>query len=250
MQNVMKRNPLHLHVLALVWSLTSLNASADEIRPTDPPCPTLSTSDITSPSDGHRVRLLFPALLDLDPASLGDADLILLGAHGFEERARFEGYAREVLPIPLTTTSLPTDNEPIRIPAPAPAPVIVAQNDEGRWLANVELISGPGEQIVVDAWGPLVVHGHSFVALATVHIEAVNGPVEPIAHSYDLGPLQPGYYAFFFKSNLAHCDLSDFTVPGVEGTPVARWQALIGSAPDDSRRLGKPLPLPPRRCRR
>jgi len=40
--------------------------------------------------------------------------------------------------------------------------------------------------VVVDNWGPLVLHGHSFSALATVHLEESNGPVEPLAHHYDI----------------------------------------------------------------
>lgn len=110
--------------------------------------------------------------------------------------------------------------------------VSVGVNDLGEWEATVEIISEPGEQIVVDSWGPLIHHSHSIVALASVHIEATSGPVEPLANVYNLGTLQPGYYVFVFKTNLAHCGIATFTVPGLEGDPVDNWINRIGALPE------------------
>jgi len=108
------------------------------------------------------------------------------------------------------------------LPEPEPGVnVTITMDETGNWQANVEILSEPTQQVVVDNWGPLVLHGHSFIALASVHIEQVRGPV--VAHTYDLGQLQPGYYVFAFKTNLAHCGVADFTVPGVEVPPLVRW---------------------------
>jgi hypothetical protein len=91
----------------------------------------------------------------------------------------------------------------------------------------VEIISDPGEQVVVDSWGPLIHHGQSIIALASVHFETTSDPTEPVAHVYNLGTLQPGYYVFVFKSDEAHCGFAGFTVPGLEGDPLDNWHRRI-----------------------
>ena len=242
-----------------------------------PPRVELSVADITEAIKEHHFGIAFHDRTGLDHDSIQEAKIWIVGPDNFREEAALlsyastddapstSGFARYSVNGPDGSWDRP-DNGGYRIFIEAdkvrdlqgnaleesllggfrvriladPDPgvnVTFSRTEEGNWLANVEIISEPGEQIVVDAWGPLVVHGHSFVALATLHMEAVNSPVEPLAHSYDLGPLQPGYYAFVFKTNLAHCGIGDFIVPGVEGPPIARWQALTGSSPGDSRRL-------------
>ena len=105
--------------------------------------------------------------------------------------------------------------------------VTVELNEDGDWEALVEIVSNPGEQVVVDSWGRIIHHGHSIVTLASVHIEETD-PVEPLAHSYNLGALPPGYYIFVFKTNLAHCGIARFIVPGLEGDPFDSWQERVG----------------------
>jgi len=120
--------------------------------------------------------------------------------------------------------------------------VSVAMNSAGGWDATVEIISEPGEQVVVDSWGPTIHHGHSIIALASVHIEPTGGPVEPLAHVYPLGVLQPGYYVFVFSSDLGHLGFARFIVPGLEGDPIDNWQLrastlALGNDGDDGDNL-------------
>lgn len=124
----------------------------------------------------------------------------------------------------------------VRIAPEPPQPgvnVSVGVNDLGEWEATVEIISERGEQVVVDSWGPIIHHGHSIIALASVHIDAHGGPVEPLANIYNLGTLQPGYYVFVFKTNLGHCGIATFVVPGVEGDAVDNWIDRIGGTSID-----------------
>ena len=73
------------------------------------------------------------------------------------------------------------------------------------------------------------------MALASVHIDSHGGPIEPLAHTYNLGTLDPGYYVFVFKTNLAHCGAASFVVPGEEGDPIDRWIGRVdGSIDGDS----------------
>ncbi|MGJ8698241.1 MAG: hypothetical protein ACSHYF_18110 [Verrucomicrobiaceae bacterium] len=116
----------------------------------------------------------------------------------------------------------------VNIAPPPPAPgvnVSLAMSATGDWEATVEIISAPGQQVVVDSWGPLVSHGQTFVVLADVHREPTNGPVEPLSHTYNLGQLLPGDYLFVWKSDEADCGLGNFTVPGVEPPAIDRFLA-------------------------
>jgi len=234
----------------------------------NPPRVHLAVEDITEAKDEHRFNINFQDFDGLDHASIQDATVWISGPDNYREEATLESYgstddfpstagfgsysirgpgglwdrpdnggyrvfieADKVLDLQGNALKEPLlGGFRVRILPPPDPGVSIAftRNEEGHWLANVEVISEPGQQIVVDSWGPLVVHGHSFVALATVHLEETNGPVEPVAHSYDLGQLQPGYYAFVFKTNLAHCGIGELIVPGVEAPPVARWQTLTG----------------------
>lgn len=83
--------------LLLLWLFGPALAQAEEPNPTSSPCPTLLARDVLAPTDSHRVSLVFPLLSNVDPATLGDGDLILYGANGAEERAHFEGFTREHL---------------------------------------------------------------------------------------------------------------------------------------------------------
>jgi len=109
--------------------------------------------------------------------------------------------------------------------------VSVAMNAAGEWEATVEIISEPGEQVVINNWEfSCIQFGHSIIKLADAEIESTGGPVEPLAHVYNLGILQPGYYVFVFKTNLAHCGIASFNVPGAEGDPIDNWQVRVGAA--------------------
>lgn len=109
--------------------------------------------------------------------------------------------------------------------------VSVARNALGEWEATVEINSRPGQQVVVTDWDFLALQfGHSLVRLADAEIEATSDPVEPVSHVYNLGMLQPGYYVFVFKTDLAHCGNAGFTVPGAEGDPLDNWQIRVGAA--------------------
>jgi len=119
------------------------------------------------------------------------------------------------------------------LPRPKPGVSIeLALNAEGNWQATVEIESEDTQQLVVEKWEPLVMNGHSFVALPTFSIMQVRGPVTPVSHTYDLGQLQPGYFVFALKSNLAHCGVKSFKVPGVEDSPFTRWAARRGENED------------------
>lgn len=232
----------------------------------DPPRVELNVAAITEEKDEHRFGITFHDPTGLDHDSIQDAKVWIAGPDNYREEATLlsygstdddpstGGFARYAVNGPGGSWDRP-DNGGYRVcieadkvkdlqgnaieegllggfrvrilPPPTPGVTVAfRRSEEGNWFADVEIISEPGQQVVVDNWGPLVLHGHSFVALATVHLEATNGPVEPLAHSYDLGQLQPGYYVFAFKSNLAHCGTGDITVPGVEGPPIARWSAI------------------------
>ena len=233
----------------------------------DPPRVELNVDSIREDQDEHRFGITFNDPTGLDHASIQDAQVWITGPDNYREQAILlsygstddepssGGFARYSVNGPDGSWDRP-DNGGYRIfieadkvkdlqgnaieegnlggfrvsilPPPTPGVTVsFNRNEDGNWAANVEIISEPGQQVVVNNWGPLVLHGHSFIALATVHLEATNGPVEPLAHNYDLGQLQPGYYVFAFKSNLAHCGTGAITVPGVEGPPIARWSALL-----------------------
>jgi hypothetical protein len=109
--------------------------------------------------------------------------------------------------------------------------VSVAPNENGEWEATVEIVSQPGRQVVINDWEFLCLQfGQTIIKLADAEIVPTNGPVEPLAHVYNLGVLQPGYYVFVFKTNLAHCGNAAFRVPGAEGDPVDNWQVRAGIA--------------------
>ena len=93
-------------------------------------------------------------------------------------------------------------------------------------FADVEIIPAPGTAIHVDDWGELIHHGQTVLALATVTQEQTpNGPIaEPLAHRYPLGALRPGHHVFVFKTDLAHCAIVRFRVPGMEGDPIEDWE--------------------------
>ena len=102
---------------------------------------------------------------------------------------------------------------------------------EGEWFADVELIPAEGTRISIEDWGQVIHHGDTHFALATV-VEDLNpdgAPVEPLAHRYPLGFLRPGYHVFAFKTNLAHCGLASFRIPGMEGDPVDDWRDAAGA---------------------
>ena len=99
-----------------------------------------------------------------------------------------------------------------------------------QWVATVEVVPAPGTAITVADWGEVMHHGSTHLALATVSQEQTpNGPLaEPLAHRYPLGPLRPGTHVFVFKTNLAHCGIERFRVPGMEGDPVDDWREIAG----------------------
>ena len=232
----------------------------------DPPSVELNIADITEDKDEHRFGISFGDPTGLDHDSIQEAKVWIVGPDNYREEATLLSYgstddepstgsfARYSVNGPDESWDRP-DNGGYRVfieadkvrdlqgnaieegrlggfrvrilpPPPHGVTISFSRSEDGNWSADVEIISEPGQQVVVDNWGPLVLHGHSFVALATVHLEATNGPVEPLAHSYDLGPIRPGYYVFAFKSNLAHCGTGDLTVPGIEGPPITRWSAI------------------------
>ena len=101
---------------------------------------------------------------------------------------------------------------------------------ENQWVATVEIIPATGTSITVEDWGEVLHHGSTHLALATVVQENTpNGPIaEPLAHRYPLGALRPGPHVFVFKTNLAHCGIKRFRVPGMEGDPVDDWFEIAG----------------------
>ncbi len=117
-------------------------------------------------------------------------------------------------------------------PGPSPGVIVsAAMNANGEWDPTVEIISEPGNQVVITNWDfSCIQFGHSIIKLAEAEIQPTGGPVEPLAHVYNLGTLAPGYYVFVFKTNLAHCGSSGFRVPGAEGDPIDNWQVRVGAA--------------------
>lgn len=244
-----------------------------------PPKVELNIAPITEATDEHHFGISFSDRSGLDHDSIQEAKVWIVGPDNYREEAKLLSYAstddvpstgsfaRYSVNGPDGSWNRPDNGgyrvfieaEKVRdlqgnaieesylgafrvriLAEPSPGVTVsFARNEEGNWSANVEIISEPGQQVVVDNWGPLVLHGHSFIALATVHLEETNGPVEPLAHSYDLGALQPGYYVFAFKSNLAHCGIGDITVPGVEGPAIDRWSALLADAVSPENRLAR-----------
>jgi hypothetical protein len=232
-----------------------------------PPRVELNVDAISKANDEHRFGISFWDRTDLDHESIQGAKVWIIGPDSYREEAIMSdygstddfpstsGFARYSVSGPggswdrsdngayrvfieagkvrdlqgHAITDPHLGNFRVRILAEPSSGVTVSfsRSEEGNWSAHVGIVSEPGQQVVIDNRGPLVLHGHSFIALATVHLEEVDGPVEPLTHSYDLGALQPGYYVFAFKSNLAHCAIGDLTVPGVEGSPIARWAALL-----------------------
>ncbi|NNM28069.1 MAG: hypothetical protein HKO57_00985 [Akkermansiaceae bacterium] len=116
--------------------------------------------------------------------------------------------------------------------APPPTPgvnVSVAMNSQGEWEATVEIISEPGAQVVIDDWDAVALNfGVVFLRLADARIESTGGPVEPLAHVYNLGTLTPGSYIFVFKTDIGHCGSATFEVPGLEGDPLDAWRFRNG----------------------
>lgn len=244
-----------------------------------PPRVDLNVSPITEAQDEHRFGIAFADASGLDHEAIQEARVWITGPDNYREEATLVsygstdddpstgGFARYSVNGPEGSWDRP-DNGAYRVfieaekvrdlqgntieesllggfrvrilaePTPGVA-VSFTRSEEGNWSANVEIISEPGQQIVVENWGPLVLHGHSFIALATVRLEETNGPVEPVAHNYELGALQPGYYVFAFKSNLAHCGIGDVTVPGVEGPPITRWSAFLADGVPAEERLAR-----------
>jgi hypothetical protein len=185
--------------------------------------------------DGYRevARLLSYASTDDDPSTHGSARYAVNGPGGdwdFRDNGRYC-----VVVDPEAIRDLEGNHLEhgrlgcfkVRILPDPPDPgvnVSVAMNSGGGWDATVEIISEPGEQVVVDSWGPTIHHGHTIVALASAHIEPTGGPVEPLAHVYPLGVLQPGYYVFVFATDIGHLGFARFIVPGLEADPIASWQ--------------------------
>jgi len=243
----------------------------------DPPKVELSVGPITAEAREHHFAINFSDRSGLDHDSIQGADVWITGPDNYREQAILvdyastdddpstSGFGRYSVNGPDGSWDRP-DNGGYRIfidadmvhdlqgnslqesylgsfrvsilPQIEPGVTVTfSRSEEGNWLANVTLLPPPDQALVVDSWGPLVLHGHSFVALATVHTEIVTKPTGPLTHSYDLGPLQPGYYVFVFKTNLAHCGIGELTVPGVEGAAIDRWLGLTGDSPDDARRF-------------
>ena len=238
--------------------------------PGAPPRVVLSASNITEATDEYRFGITYHDPTGLDHDSIMNAEIVVHGPDGYREAARLLSYAstddvpsssasaRYALSGPGGSWDFPdngryclhVDPTAIRdlqgnhiqngrlgcfrvrlLPPPQPGVnVSVAMNSSGDWEATVEIISEPGQQVVVDSWGPLIHHGQSIIALASVHFEPTGGPLEPVAHIYNLGTLQPGYYVFVFKSDKAHCGFAGFTVPGLEGDPLDNWQQRISGA--------------------
>ena len=122
-------------------------------------------------------------------------------------------------------------------PPDAEIKVNVGLSEDGAWFADVDIIPTGGVHFVVDDWGSLNHHGQPFIALATVGESDITTPVLPgtLAHRYLLGELGPGFYVFVFKTNLAHCALEDFVVPGLPGDPIDNWRKVIGVVNVDER---------------
>jgi hypothetical protein len=101
-------------------------------------------------------------------------------------------------------------------------------DEDGMWHAEVEIVPVPGVHLLVNDWGPVIHHGQTFVALATLQsIDTANAPIpEPLAHRYPLGKLPPGFYIFVFKTNLGHCAIESLTVPGLPGDPIDNWRIV------------------------
>ncbi len=257
----------------LVHSRGTTVARKAFVVPGTAPVVEFSGGTISEPTDEYRFGISYHDPDGLDHESIMSAEVVVVGRDGYREVARLLSYAStdddpSTSASARYAVSGPggdwdhEDNGPYRvwvdadavrdlhgtpiedgwigrfrcriIPPPEPGVnVTVNPTASGSWEATVEIISQPGEQVVVDSWGPLIHHGQVFVALASVHLEPSSGPVEPLAHRYDLGILQPGSYLFVFKTNLAHCGIADFTVPGLEGDPVATWAARAGLDPGD-----------------
>lgn len=232
--------------------------------PGSPPQVALSAEPLTEATDEYHFGINYHDPDGLDHESIMAAEIMVRGPNGYSETASLlayastddfpstNGLARYALHGPGGSWDFPDNGKyclhvdptqirdllgnhlhdgqlgcfPVRLlpPAEPGVHVSVAMNPAGEWEATVEILSKPGAQVVVDAWGPVIHHGSSLVALASVHTEATPEPTEPIAHTYNLGSLQPGYYVFVFKSDQAHCGFAGFTVPGLEGDPLDNWQ--------------------------
>ena len=122
-------------------------------------------------------------------------------------------------------------------PPDAEINVSIDLGEDGVWYAGVEIVPAAGVQLVVEDWGDLTHHGHTFVALATVGRRDLTSNVvpEPLAHRYPLGELGPGFYIFVFKTNLAHCAVEEFIVPGLPGDPIDNWRKIVGVENVDER---------------
>lgn len=240
----------------------------------DPPVVEVSTGNITAATDQHRFGITFHDPTGLDHESIRNAPVWIVSNTGYRERAELLSYASTddvpssgaaarygvhgpggswdhedngkywIVTDPTKIRDLQGNHiEHARLGAfkvrilPPPNPgvnVDVAMNANGEWEATVEIISEPGEQVVINNWEfSCIQFGQTIIKLADAEIESTNGPVEPLAHTYNLGQLQPGYYVFVFKTDLAHCGTAGFTVPGVEGDPIDNWQVRVDAAAED-----------------
>lgn len=236
-----------------------------------PPRVEVSTGNITAATDEHRFGITYHDPTGLDHESIRNADIWIVSNTGYRERAELLSYAStddvpstgasaryavhgpggswnhedngrySIVVDPTQIRDLQGNHLEsghlgrfhVRIqPDPNPGVnVSVALNANGEWEATVEIISEPGQQVVINNWDfSCIQFGQSIIKLADAEIEATNGPVEPLAHVYNLGGLSPGYYVFVFKTNLAHCGSAGFTVPGAEGDPIDNWQVRVGAA--------------------
>ncbi len=121
-------------------------------------------------------------------------------------------------------------------PPDPPGPVVVDARmvQGGEWIAEVTIFD---DGIRVTDWGEPMSHGNSFIVLATAeHVSADEFvPQQFPSHTYNLGSLGPGFYAFVFKTNLAHCGTTLIHVPGVAGDPFGEWLGRMrrGDVPGD-----------------
>lgn len=259
------------HFSFCVHSLGQTVACSRFLVPGGPPHLELSIGNITAPTDEYRFGITYHDRSGLDHGSIRNADLWIVGNTGHRERAVLLSYAStDDLPSTGASARYAVhgpggswdheDNgryalvgDPTQIrdlqgnhienghlgrfhvriqPDLEPGVnVTVALNANGEWAATVEILSDPGQQVVINNWDfSCIQFGQSIIKLAEAEIQPTNGPVEPVAHVYNLSSLQPGYYVFVFKTNLAHCGSAGFTVPGAEGDPIDNWQVRVGAA--------------------
>lgn len=241
------------------------------VVPGRPPHVEVHTGNITTATDEHRFGITYFDATGLDHESIRNADLWIVSNTGYRERAELLSYAstddvpstsasaryavegpggswdhedngryhivvdptqiRDLQGNHIESARLGHFNVRIQPPPKPGVNVSLAMNTNGEWEATVEIISEPGQQVVINNWNFSCINfGQTILKLADAEIEPTNGPVEPLAHVYNLGILQPGYYLFVFKTDLAHCGTAGFTVPGAESDPIDNWQVRVGAA--------------------